>query len=74
LGKRKYADFNTSTIPLLQAAGKDLQGAAVGTRSDFSHLHHVLVLIMILVVIKQLKLEWFRSFTSRLPLVWPGGI
>jgi hypothetical protein len=51
------ADFNNRTIPLLQAAGKDLQGAAVGNQ-DFHILHHVLVLTMILVVIKkQLKLE-----------------
>jgi hypothetical protein len=57
LGKRNDA-FNTRTIPLLQAAGKDLQGAAVGTRIKTLHiLHHVLVLTMILVVIKQLKLE-----------------
>jgi len=68
-------DFNNRAIPLLEAAGKDLQGAKVGqkvsTQSYFS---------------PRVGFNWdvkgdrstqvrggIGVFTSRLPLVWPGG-
>jgi hypothetical protein len=45
-GKMDNADFNR-TIPLLQAAVKNLQGAVVESASILLLiLHHVLVLIM----------------------------
>lgn len=67
--------FNQQTIPLLQAAGKNLQGARVGkgVNSD-------------LYIAPRVGYNWdvfgnkttqlrggFGIFTSRLPLVWPGG-
>lgn len=68
-------DFNTRTIPLLEAAGKDLQGARVG-RGVSPQIH----------VAPRVGFNWdvkgdkttqvrggFGVFTSRLPLVWPGG-
>ncbi len=68
-------DFNTRTVALLEAAGKDLQGARVG-RSPANILH----------VAPRVGFNWnvkgeyktqirggFGVFTSRLPLVWPGG-
>lgn len=67
-------DFNTRTVMLLEAAGKDLQGARVGqqiSNATFS---------------PRLGFNWdvngdrttqirggLGVFTSRLPLVWPGG-
>ncbi|MEO9964948.1 MAG: carboxypeptidase regulatory-like domain-containing protein [Reichenbachiella sp.] len=68
-------DFNTRTIPLLEAAGKDLEGAEVGkkvkTKPHFS---------------PRFGFNWnvngesdlqvrggIGVFTSRVPLVWPGG-
>ncbi len=68
-------DFNNRTIPLLEAEGKDLQGARVGqginTQVHFS---------------PRLGFNWdvggtkktqvrggVGIFTSRIPLVWPGG-
>ena len=69
------ADFNNRTVPLLKAAGKDLQGARVG--KGVSPTIHVA---------PRLGFNWdvkgdnttqirggFGIFTSRLPLVWPGG-
>ncbi|WP_317168157.1 TonB-dependent receptor [Leptobacterium flavescens] len=68
-------DFNNRTIPILEAAGKDLQGARVG-RGVSPILH----------VSPRVGFNWdvngdrstqvrggFGIFTSRLPLVWPGG-
>ncbi|NNE02732.1 MAG: TonB-dependent receptor, partial [Eudoraea sp.] len=68
-------DFNTRTIPLLEAAGKDVQGAMVGQSIDAT-VHFA----------PRLGLNWdvngegktqirggIGVFTSRLPLVWPGG-
>ncbi len=68
-------DFNTRTVPLLEAAGKDLQGARVGQSIDPT-IHFA----------PRLGLNWdvngegktqirggIGVFTSRLPLVWPGG-
>ena len=67
-------DFNTRTIALLEAAGKNLQGARVGQR------------ISTPVFSPRLGFNWdvngdnttqvrggLGVFTSRLPLVWPGG-
>ncbi|MEL6810468.1 MAG: carboxypeptidase regulatory-like domain-containing protein [Bacteroidota bacterium] len=68
-------DFNTRTIPLLEAAGKDLQGAEVGQGID-PRLH----------LSPRMGFNWdvkddnstqirggLGVFTSRVPLVWPGG-
>jgi len=68
-------DFNTRTVPLLTAAGKDLQGARVG-RGPANTLH----------IAPRVGFNWnvngesktqirggLGIFTSRLPLVWPGG-
>ncbi|WP_041495283.1 TonB-dependent receptor [Nonlabens marinus] len=68
-------DFNTRTVALLEAAGKDLQGARVG-KPIASRLH----------VAPRLGINWdvkgdnttqvrggIGIFTSRIPLVWPGG-
>ncbi|MEM8998795.1 MAG: carboxypeptidase regulatory-like domain-containing protein [Bacteroidota bacterium] len=68
-------DFNNRTIPLLEAAGKDLQGAKVGQAIDSDILFS-----------PRLGFNWdvngnqttqirggLGVFTSRLPLVWPGG-
>ncbi len=69
-------DFNTRTIPLLEAVGKDLQGATVG-RGVATTIH----------VSPRIGFNWdingekntqirggLGIFTSRLPLVWPGGV
>jgi outer membrane receptor for ferrienterochelin and colicin len=69
-------DFNNRTIPILEAAGKDLQGARVG-RGVSPTIH----------VSPRIGFNWdvngdkttqlrggFGIFTSRLPLVWPGAM
>ncbi|MCK8524169.1 carboxypeptidase regulatory-like domain-containing protein [Aquimarina sp. D1M17] len=68
-------DFNNRTIPLLEAAGYDLQGARVGTGVDTQ-----------VYVSPRVGFNWdvngarttqirggFGIFTSRLPLVWPAA-
>ncbi len=68
-------DFNERTIPILESFGKDLQGARVGQGIDPTALFA-----------PRLGFNWdvngegttqirggIGVFTSRLPLVWPGG-
>lgn len=68
-------DFNTRTVGLLEGAGKDLQGARVGQGLDGPAM-----------IAPRLGFNWdvfdnnttqvrggVGVFTSRLPLVWPGG-
>ena len=68
-------DFNERTIPILEANGKDLQGARVGQSID-SNVHFS----------PRVGFNWdvfndkttqvrggIGIFTSRIPLVWPGG-
>ncbi|WP_019037149.1 TonB-dependent receptor [Psychroflexus tropicus] len=68
-------DFNTRTVALLEANGKDLQGARVGKPID-AQIHFS----------PRLGFSWdvggnkttqvrggVGVFTSRIPLVWPGG-
>lgn len=68
-------DFNSRSIALLQAAGKDLQGARVGERINTSA--HFAPRIGFNYDVNGKKLTQIRGglgiFTSRLPLVWPGG-
>ncbi|GGG37401.1 hypothetical protein GCM10011414_03500 [Croceivirga lutea] len=67
-------DFNTRTVGLLEAAGKNLQGARVGQQVSNA------------VFSPRIGFNWdvdgerntqvrggIGVFTSRLPLVWPGG-
>lgn len=68
-------DFNNRTIPILESFGKDLQGARVGQGIDPT-----------VMFAPRLGFNWdvngknktqirggLGVFTSRLPLVWPGG-
>lgn len=68
-------DFNNRTIPLLEAAGKDLQNARVGQGIDASvHLSPRLGFNWDVKGNKSTQIRGgFGIFTSRVPLVWPGG-
>ena len=69
------ADFNNRTVPLLQAAGKDLKGARVG--ESISTTPHFAPRLGFNYDVNGKKSTQIRGgvgiFTSRLPLVWPGG-
>ncbi len=68
-------DFNTRTVALLEAAGKDLQGARVGQAINPSV--HISPRIGFNWDLKGKKSTQIRGgvgiFTSRIPLVWPGA-
>ncbi len=68
-------DFNNNAIPLLEAAGKDLQGARVG-KAIKSQIHLSPRLGVNWDVFSDKKTQirgGLGIFTSRIPLVWPGG-
>ena len=68
-------DFNTRTVALLEAAGKELKGARVG--SAIATQAHIAPRFGFNYDLNGKKTTQFRGgagvFTSRLPLVWPGG-
>ncbi|MHA7056709.1 TonB-dependent receptor [Aquimarina sp. M1] len=68
-------DFNNRTIPILEAAGKDLQGARVG--KAINPKAHLSPRIGFNWDVKNDNTTQVRGglgmFTSRIPLVWPGG-
>ncbi len=68
-------DFNTRTIGLLEAEGKDLQGAQVG--QGIKGITHFAPRLGFNWDVKGDRTTQVRGgvgvFTSRLPLVWPGG-
>ena len=69
------ADFNNRTIPLLEAAGKDLKGAKVGQAIE--NTVHFSPRIGFNYDVDGDKVTQIRGgvgvFTSRVPLAWPGG-
>jgi hypothetical protein len=68
-------DFNNRTVGLLQAAGKNLQGARVGQGiSNYAHFAPRFGFNYDVNGKKSTQMRGgFGVFTSRLPLVWPGG-
>ncbi len=68
-------DFNTRTVDLLEAAGKDLQGARVG--QSINPTMHLSPRLGFNYDVNGDNSTQIRGglgiFTSRLPLVWPGG-
>jgi hypothetical protein len=68
-------DFNERTIPLLEAAGKDLKGAKVG--QAIQNTVHFSPRIGFNYDVNGDRETQVRGgigvFTSRVPLVWPGG-
>ncbi len=72
---RGNEDFNTRTVALLEAAGKNLQGARVGQGPNTRA--HISPRLGFNWDVKGDKTTQIRGgigmFTSRIPLVWPGG-
>lgn len=68
-------DFNNRTIGLLETNGKDLKGAKVGQKIDnYAHISPRLGFNYDLNGKRKTQLRGgLGIFTSRLPLVWPGG-
>ncbi|TPN87655.1 TonB-dependent receptor [Aquimarina algicola] len=68
-------DFNNRTIPILEAAGKDLRGARVG--KAINPRAHIAPRLGFNWDVKGNKTTQVRGglgvFTSRVPLVWAGG-
>ncbi len=68
-------DFNTRSVALLEAAGKDLRGARVG--APIAPSAHISPRIGFNWDVKNNKETQIRGgfgiFTSRIPLVWPGA-
>lgn len=68
-------DFNNRTVAILQSGGKDLKGARVG--QGIKNTAHVAPRLGFNYDLNGKKSTQFRGglgiFTSRLPLVWPGG-
>ena len=68
-------DFNSRTIPLLESFGKDLQNAEVG--KSIKSKEHISPRIGLNWDVAGKKSTQIRGglgiFTSRIPLVWPGG-
>lgn len=68
-------DFNNRTIPLLESFGKDLQGARSG--QAINSKAHVAPRLGFNWDVNGEKMTQIRGgigvFTSRVPLVWPGG-
>ncbi|WP_413999611.1 carboxypeptidase regulatory-like domain-containing protein [Flavobacterium sp. W1B] len=69
-------DFNNRTVGILEAAGKDLQGARTG--QGIANHAHFAPRLGFNYDLNGNKSTQFRGglgvFTSRLPLVWPGGV
>lgn len=72
---RGNEDFNTRTVAILEGQGKDLQGARVGQGP--STRAHISPRLGFNWDVKGDKTTQIRGglglFTSRIPLVWPGG-
>jgi hypothetical protein len=68
-------DFNNRSVGLLEAAGKDLKGARVG--QGIANSAHIAPRFGFNYDVNGKKSTQIRGgfgiFTSRLPLVWPGG-
>ncbi|MEM9362861.1 MAG: carboxypeptidase regulatory-like domain-containing protein [Bacteroidota bacterium] len=72
---RTNTDFNTRGVALLEAAGKDLQGARVGQGArTTAHVSPRVGFNWDVNGNRSTQLRGgFGVFTSRMPLVWPGG-
>ena len=72
---RTNPDFNSRTVGILEAAGKDLEGARVGQGPrTIAHFSPRLGFNWDLKGNKKTQLRGgLGIFTSRIPLVWPGG-